>query len=77
MIMSRENVSLIVGHVLEDFGNMLTDVILEDSDSFPYTCACVRFVKDMDKKGIKINLNCFDSTIIDNVYKEFISFLAQ
>jgi len=75
--MSREDVSLVVNHIVADFGNMLTEAVMEDHASFPYTCACVRFVSDMSKQGIEINLNSFDSTIIDNVYKELISFLVR
>jgi len=75
--MSREIVSKFINYVLEDFGNMLTEAIMEDSEAFPYTCACLHFMTDLNEKGIVIDLNSFDSSVVDCVYKELISFLKQ
>lgn len=75
--MDRENVSLIINPIIEDFGNMLIEAVMENSDDFPYTCACVRFMSDLKEKGILFDFNSFDSVVVDKVYRELLSFLAQ
>lgn len=75
--MSREKVSLVMNFIVEDFKNMLVKAVMEDKDSFPYTCACIKFISDLNDKGEVIDFDTFDSLIVDKVYQELISFLAQ
>ncbi len=75
--MRKEEVKKIVTEIVFDFGELLTEGIMENQDLFPYTNACIRFISDLQSHGICINFDSFDQEIVDKVYCEMCEFLIH
>lgn len=75
--MRRDVVYKFITDIVSDFGNMLTEGVLESNDLFPYTSACIEFISNLDAKGITISFHSFDQDIIDKVYRELCEYLVH
>jgi len=75
--MRREVVYKVITDIVKDFSDMLTDGIMENSDIFPYTNACIKFISDLNDRGIELDFDSFDQDIINKVYHELCAYLIQ
>lgn len=76
-IMNLEINHEIVSKILKDFLVFLEDGVVDTPERFPYLMACVHFMEELEKKGVEVSFDTFDSEIVDAVAKEIGEYLSH
>lgn len=74
---NEQELKKIVSWVCEDYEDKILNGIQESAEVFPYTLAVANFMSELKNKNIFVNLNSFEDTILDMIYREFKNYIGR